>query len=93
MMGMISTTIVVTSSERRGKPTLAQSGNREWVSVIQDISSRSQTIPPFIIVAGQYHLSNWYEDSLLPKDWAISTTPNLLEDQLFPFHSWAREKN
>lgn len=28
MMGMISTTIVVTSSERRGKATLAQLGNK-----------------------------------------------------------------
>jgi hypothetical protein len=76
MMGIISTTMVVTSSERRGKPTLAQPGNREWVSVIQDINSRGQAIPPFIIVAGQNHLSNWYEDSALPKDWVISTTPN-----------------
>ncbi|OAQ58122.1 restless-like transposase [Pochonia chlamydosporia 170] len=61
MMGMISTTMVVTSSERRSKPSLAQPGDREWVSVIQSINSRGETIPPFIIVAGQYHLSNWYE--------------------------------
>ena len=58
MMGMILTTIVVTSSERRGKATLAQPGNREWVSVIQDINSRGQTIPPFIIVARQYYLAD-----------------------------------
>jgi DDE superfamily endonuclease/helix-turn-helix, Psq domain len=76
MMGMISTTMVVTSSERRGRATLAQPGNREWVSVIQDINSRGQAIPPFIIVAGQYHLADWYEDSALPKDWVISTTDN-----------------
>jgi hypothetical protein len=76
MMGMISTTMVVTSSDRYGKPTLAQPGDREWVSVIQSINSRGEAIPPFIIVAGQYHLSNWYEDSTLPKDWVISTTHN-----------------
>ena len=76
MMGMISTTMVVTSSERRSKPSLAQPGDREWVSVIQSINSRGETIPPFIIVAGQYHLSNWYEDSVLPKNWVISTTHN-----------------
>uniref|UniRef100_A0A8H7K3S6 Transposase n=2 Tax=Bionectria ochroleuca TaxID=29856 RepID=A0A8H7K3S6_BIOOC len=76
MMGMISTTMVVTSSDRYGKPTLAQPGDREWVSVIQSINSRGEAIPPFIIVAGQYHLSNWYEDSALPKDWVISTTHN-----------------
>jgi hypothetical protein len=76
MMGIISTTMVVTSSERYGKPTLAQPGDREWVSVIQSINSRGEATPPFIIVAGQYHLSNWYEDSALPKDWVISTTYN-----------------
>lgn len=76
MMGIISTTMVVTSSERRGKATLAQPGNREWVSVLQSINSRGEAIPPFIIVAGQYHLTNWYEDSKLPKDWVISTTHN-----------------
>ena len=76
MMGMISTTMVVTSSDRHARPTLAQPGDREWVSVIQSINSRGEAIPPFIIVAGQYHLANWYEDSALPKDWVISTTHN-----------------
>jgi hypothetical protein len=76
MMGVISTTMVITSSERRGKANLAQPGDREWVSVIQSINSRGEAIPPFIIVAGQYHLANWYEDSALPKDWVISTTHN-----------------
>ncbi|OAQ57491.1 DDE superfamily endonuclease [Pochonia chlamydosporia 170] len=63
MMGVISTTVVVTSSERRGKANLAQPGDREWVLVLQSINSRGEAIPPFIIVAGQYHLANWYEDS------------------------------
>ncbi|KJK73921.1 hypothetical protein H634G_10782 [Metarhizium anisopliae BRIP 53293] len=52
MMGIISTTTVVTSSEKRGRPTLTQPGNREWVSVIQGINSQGWAIPPFIIVAG-----------------------------------------
>ena len=76
MMGMISTTMVVTSSERRGKPKLAQPGNREWVSVIQGINSQGWAIPPFIIVAGLHHLTNWYEDSRLPPDWVIATSQN-----------------
>ncbi len=76
MMGMISTTMVVTSSERRGRPKLAQPGNREWVTGIQGINSQGWAIPPFIIVAGQHHLTNWYEDSTLPPDWVIATTHN-----------------
>jgi hypothetical protein len=75
-MGIISTTMVVTSSERRGRPRLSQPGNREWVSVIQGINCQGWAIPPFIIVAGKHHLTNWYEDSTLPPDWVIATTHN-----------------
>jgi hypothetical protein len=52
MMGIISTGMVVTSSERRGRPRTAQPGGREWVTVIQGVNSQGWTIPPFIIVAG-----------------------------------------
>jgi hypothetical protein len=76
MMGVISTAMVVTSSERSGRPKLAQPGNREWVTVIQSINSQGWAIPPFIIVAGKHHLTNWYEDSTLPSDWVIATTHN-----------------
>ena len=33
-------------------------------------------IPPFIILAGQYHLANWYQECNLPADWRIATTDN-----------------
>ena len=59
MMSIISAAMVVANSERRGKPRLAQPGNREWVSVIQGINSQGWALPPFIIVAGQHHLTNW----------------------------------
>lgn len=76
MMGLISSAVVVTSSDRQGKPRMAQPGNREWVSVIQGINSRGWAIPPFIIVAGLHHLADRYEDSALPPDWVIGTTHN-----------------
>ena len=57
MMGVISTGMVVTSSERRSSPKLAQPGDREWITVIQGVSSKGWTVPPFIIVSGKYHLS------------------------------------
>ncbi|KID78678.1 transposase [Metarhizium guizhouense ARSEF 977] len=75
-MGMISTTMVVTSSERRGRPSLSQPGNRERVSVVQGVNSQGWIIPPFIVIAGKHHLTNWYEDSTLPSDWVIATTHN-----------------
>jgi hypothetical protein len=76
MMGIISTGIVVTSAERRSNAKLAQPGNREWTTVIQGINSQGWWLPPFIIVAGQYHLSTWYQDSPIPQDWVIATAEN-----------------
>ena len=68
MMGQITASMVVTSSDRRGKPKLAQPGNREWVTVIQGVCSDGWCLPPFIAVKGAYHLANWYADSTLPRD-------------------------
>jgi hypothetical protein len=33
-------------------------------------------VPPYIIVAGRYHLSSWYDDDIIPKDWRIRTSSN-----------------
>jgi hypothetical protein len=76
MMGMIGSGIVITGAERRGKPKSMQPGNREWVTVIQAINAEGRAIDPFIVVASQYHLANWYRESNLPGDWVITTTPN-----------------
>ncbi|KAL9568850.1 hypothetical protein ACKAV7_006995 [Fusarium commune] len=76
MMGMIASGMVVTGAERRGNPKSIQPGNREWVTVIQAINAEGWAIQPFIVVAGQYHLSHWYEESNLPGDWAIAMTHN-----------------
>ncbi|KAL0933617.1 transposase [Colletotrichum truncatum] len=53
MMGVIASGMVVTSAER----------------LIQAINSQGESIPPYIIVAGQYHLSSWYTETSLPGDW------------------------
>jgi hypothetical protein len=76
MMGLIASGMVVTGAERRGNPKSVQPGNREWVTVIQAINAEGWAIQPFIVVAGQYHLANWYRESNLPGDWAIATTQN-----------------
>ncbi|KAJ3454583.1 hypothetical protein MRS44_013183 [Fusarium solani] len=46
------------------------------VTVIQAINAEGWAIQPFIVVAGQYHLASWYQESNLPGDWAIATTQN-----------------
>lgn len=73
-MGVISTGMVVTSANKRSDARMVQPGNREWVTVIQGVNSQGWTIPPFIIVAAQYHLMTWYKDRPLPEDWVISMT-------------------
>ena len=75
-MGQISSEIVVTTSDRRGRPRAVHQGNREWVTVIQGVCTTGYSIPPYIIVAGQVHLSTWYEGTDLPPDWRIATTKN-----------------
>ncbi|KAL0932787.1 transposase [Colletotrichum truncatum] len=46
------------------------------ITIIQAINSQGESIPPYIIVAGQYHLSSWYTETSLPGDWAIATSEN-----------------
>jgi hypothetical protein len=65
-MGVIATARVVTSSKSRNRPKSTQPGNREWVSIIQGINAMGWMIPPFVIFAGEEHLSAWYEDNSLP---------------------------
>jgi hypothetical protein len=76
MMGIIMAGMVVTGSERQGRPKSVQPGNREWITVIQAINAEGQSIAPFVIGSGQYHLANWYRECDLPGDWVIATSPN-----------------
>jgi len=76
MMGKITTQLVVTGSEKRGRPKALQPGNREWATLIAGINAAGWSIPPFIILTGQYHLSAWYEDGAIPRDWAIAVSDN-----------------
>src|ERR1700722_654656 len=76
MMGVISTAMVVTSSEGRAKAKKIQPGNREWVTVIQGVNSQGWNIPPFVVVAGKNHLASWYQNSGFLPNWVIAVTNN-----------------
>jgi hypothetical protein len=76
MMGKITTQLVVSGSERRGRPKAIQPGDREWVTVIAAINAAGWSVPPFLIFAGKYHLSAWYEEEEIPRDWAIAVSDN-----------------
>ena len=68
--------MVIISSNQKGRPKLAQPRNREWAIAIQGINSQGQTVLPYIIVKGKYHLSSQYENSLLLKDQKIAISSN-----------------
>jgi hypothetical protein len=76
MMGKITTQLVITGSERRGRPKTVQPGDREWATVIAAINAAGWSVPPFLIFAGKYHLSAWYEEADIPRDWAIAVSDN-----------------
>ena len=76
LMGVIGSTLVETSSERRSNAKLVQPGNREWVTCIQGANSQGWTTPPFLIFKGKWHLSSWYDEGRLPHHWRISVSGN-----------------
>jgi hypothetical protein len=57
MIGKIITQLVVTGSERRGRPKAIQPGDRKWVTVIAAINAAGWSVPPFLIFTSKYHLS------------------------------------
>ena len=74
-MGVISTSKVVTSSERRGRPRTTQPGNREWATAIEAIGASGWAVPPFIILGAKLHQKKWY-DAGLPPTWKIAVSEN-----------------
>ena len=70
-MGVIATAKVVTGRERSGKAVAIQPGNREWVTVIETITTTGDGPPPVIILEGKVHISTWYS-SELPPNWVIA---------------------
>jgi hypothetical protein len=76
MMGQTFTGAVVPASERRGEPKKVQPGNREWTTVINGINAKGWAISPFIIFQGANHLTSWYKEEDLPKDWVIGVSEN-----------------
>ena len=75
-MGVISSEMVVTSSERRQKGRKVQQGNKQWATLIECICADGSSISLFVIIASKTHLSSWYENSPLPDTWAITVTEN-----------------
>jgi hypothetical protein len=73
-IGVIGSMEVVTGAERRTRPDLVQPGDREWVTVIQSICAAGYATPSFY--KGRVHISAWYEEASIPRDWKLSVSEN-----------------
>ena len=54
-MGVISTSKVITTSDRKGRPRTRQPGNRKWVIAIEVVNAKGWAIPLFIIFDSKLH--------------------------------------
>ena len=75
-MGLCSTSKVITAVERSERPQRVIQGNREWVTIIECVSSKGIAIPPVIILKGKEHQAPWYQESNLPQDWMLTNSAN-----------------
>jgi hypothetical protein len=74
MIGVASTSKVITNSDTVGRATVVQPGNREWATTIECINAAGWSIPPFVILSGRLHQASWYQD--IPPDWAVAVSDN-----------------
>ena len=75
-MGLCTTSKVITAVERSERPCTVIQGNREWVTIIECVSSKGILIPAAIILKGKEHQAAWYEEDNLPLDWRLTNSPN-----------------
>jgi hypothetical protein len=75
-MGVVGSMKVVIDAGRHTRPELVQPGDREWATVIQSICAAGYATQPFIIYKGRVHISAWYEEANIPRDWKLSVSEN-----------------
>ena len=100
MMGMIHAQMVITRSERVGRPKAIQPGNREWATAICCVAADGHVVPPFLCVAGRFHLAAWYSGGHIPGNWVVKTTQSGWTDHItglewlkhFDQHTKVRQK-
>jgi hypothetical protein len=74
MIGVASTSKVITSADTIGRATVIQPGDREWITSIECINASGWHLPPFLILKGKLHQASWYKD--LPPDWMVAVSDN-----------------
>jgi hypothetical protein len=72
-LGQISTSRVVTSSERTGRPKQIKPSNTEWVTVIQGACADGSAIPPLLIFKGKTINYSWLGEDF-PQTWMFAAS-------------------
>jgi hypothetical protein len=62
-MGLCTTSKVITAVERSERPRTVIQGNREWLTIIQCVSSKGLSIPPVLILKAKQHQAAWYQET------------------------------
>ena len=79
-MGLCSSSKIITAVERSERPRRVIQGNREWVTIIECISSKGISISPVVILKAKQHQAAWYQEPELlktaNKDWRLARSDN-----------------
>ena len=59
-MGLITSSMVVTASDRQGRPKQIKPTNTQWVTLIQGACADGSAIPPFLIFQGKQLSNTWF---------------------------------
>jgi len=73
-LGQISTSKVITSIEKQGRPKQIKPTGTEWVTIIQGACADGSAIPPFIIFKGKEVNYGWLCEGL-PATWMLTASP------------------
>jgi hypothetical protein len=75
-MGLCTTSKVITAVDRSERPRTVIQGNREWVTIIECVSSKGVSIPPVVILKGKEQQATWYQEPAVPQSWSIAKSDN-----------------
>lgn len=75
-MGLCSTSKVITAVDRSERPRRVIQGNREWVTIIECVSSKGISIPPWVILKAGSHQAAWYQEPAIKNDWVLARSQN-----------------
>jgi hypothetical protein len=89
-MGLCTTSKVITAVDRSERPRTVIQGNREWVTIIECVSSKGVSIPPVVILKGKEQQATWYQEPAVPQSWLIAKSDNGWTTDIIGLH-WLKE--